>query len=83
MLKAYVNFFRKAHILEMSPATIIFDAVRRLHGREDEKAALNKLEKFVEGRDGGFEGMSDPLLTVKARIVVNIVERPLDSPFSL
>jgi hypothetical protein len=56
-LKAYLNLFRKASILRMSPAQLIFGAVRRLDGREDEKAALNKLENFVMGRDAGYEGM--------------------------
>ena len=58
MLKAYINCFRKAHILEISPAVILFDSIRRLPGREDEKIALDKLEAFLMPREGGFEGMS-------------------------
>lgn len=58
MLKAYINCFRKAHILETSPAVILFDSIRRLPGREDEKIALDKLEAFFMPRDGGFEGTS-------------------------
>jgi hypothetical protein len=56
--RAYFNLFRKSHIHEKSPAAILFEAVRKLKGREDEKAALDKLEKFFVGRDGGFEGMN-------------------------
>ena len=58
MLKAYINCFRKAHILETSPAVILFDSIKRLPGREDEKVALGKLESFLMPRDGGFEGTS-------------------------
>jgi hypothetical protein len=58
MLKAYINCFRKAHILETSPAVILFDSIRRLPGREDEKIALDKLESFLIPKDGGFEGTS-------------------------
>jgi len=80
MLKAYVNFFRKSNILKISPAVVIFDAIRRLNGREDEKAALDRLEEFIEGRDGGYEGMPVSLLSIKACIVVIIVGEYLDSP---
>jgi len=59
MLKAYINCFRKAHILEISPAVILFDSIRRLPGREDEKIALDKLEAFLMPREGGFEGIRD------------------------
>ncbi|KFY28583.1 hypothetical protein V491_00393 [Pseudogymnoascus sp. VKM F-3775] len=59
MLKAYINCFRKAHILETSPAVILFDSIKRLPGREDEKVALGKLESFLMPRDGGFEGIRD------------------------
>lgn len=58
MLKAYINCFRKAHILEISPAVILFDSIRRLPGREDEKISLDKLEAFLMPKDGGFEGTS-------------------------
>lgn len=58
MLKAYINCFRKAHILEISPAVILFDSIRRLPGREDEKIALDTLEAFLMPKDGGFEGTS-------------------------
>lgn len=57
--RVYFNLFRKSHIQERSPAAILFEAVRKLKGREDQKAALDKLEKFFDGgRDGGFEGVS-------------------------
>ncbi|KFX92493.1 hypothetical protein V495_01747 [Pseudogymnoascus sp. VKM F-4514 (FW-929)] len=56
--RVYFNLFRKSHIQEKSPAAILFEAVRKLEGREDQKAALDKLEKFFDGgRDGGFEGL--------------------------
>lgn len=60
MLKGYVNFFRKATILKTSPLVMICKAVRRLDGREDEKAALDKLEEFVTKIDGGYEGIFIP-----------------------
>ena len=83
MLKGYVNFFRKATILEMSPLVMICEAVRRLDGRKDEKAALDKLEEFVTRRDGGYEGISIPVLTIMVYIIVIIVKRPFKFTFSL
>jgi len=69
MLKAYINCFRKAHILEISPAVILFDSIRRLPGREDEKIALDKLEAFLMPKDGGFEGTSVLELRNKAYMI--------------
>ena len=52
-----MNVFRKAHILETSPAVVLFEAIRKLPGREDEKASLDKLEQFLKVRDGGYKGV--------------------------
>ena len=56
MLKGYVNFFRKAIVLEKSPAALIIEAVQGLEGRGDEKVALSKFKEFLVDREGGYEG---------------------------
>lgn len=50
---------------------ILFDSIRRLPGREDEKVALDKLEAFIMPRDGGFEGTFVLELRNKAYITFN------------
>lgn len=81
MVKGYMNLFRKAHILEKSPAVILFETIRRLPERLDDKAALDLVEEFVLARDGGYEGLSPPELTDKEHIV--LVEHTNSNPLLL
>ena len=59
VLKVYLHIYRKASFLEKSPATVLFEALR-LDGKGEERVwpALERLEEFIRGKDGGYEGMS-------------------------
>lgn len=67
VLKGYCNVFHKAHILKKSPAVVMFDTIKKLPERKDEKIALKKLEEFVlNGRDAGHDGQTSPATVSQA-----------------